>query len=268
MAIMIVDAALVARLEASSAESNAATSETFGAVERIGDGFMVALGPGRYINRTLGAGLGDLTSADMDRMAHFYREHGVPAAIEVTSWTPRAMIEMLGERGYRGVWFRNVYLRAPDTDGLPTPSPEVDIRRVDESMLPDWLETLSVGNEIVRDESRAISDEFARSRVSIADSDTFLAFLDGRPAGCGSLERRGGIGWTGGAATQPWCRGRGTQTALLVHRIGLAGGLGCDFVAATALPDGTSARNLMRLGFQLVYTQLVMAQPEVLSGHG
>lgn len=268
MASMIVDATLVARVEASSALCNAATAETFGAVEPIGTGFMVALGPGRYINRTLGAGLCDLTPAELDRMERFYRDHGVAPAIEVTSWTPSATIEMLGERGYRGAWFRNVYLRPPDPAGLPTPSSAVDIRRVDDSLLADWLETLAVGNDLVSDESRAISDEFARARLPIADSDAFLACVDGRPAGSGSLERRDGIGWVGGAATQPWCRGRGTQTALLVHRIRLAADLGCEFVAATAIPDGTSARNLARVGFQLVYTQLVMAQPALLSVDG
>ena len=268
MASMIVDAALVAKLEASWALSNALTAETFGAVEPFGDGFMLALGPGRYINRTLGAGLGDLTPADLDRMERFYRDHGATPAIEVTSWTPRPVVEALGERGYRAVWFRNVFVRAPDPAGLPVASAAIDIRRVDDELLADWLDTLAIGNELTSAESRAISDEFARARLTVADSDSFLAFVGGRPAACGSLERRDGIGWVGGAATQPWCRGRGTQTALLVHRIGLAASLGCELVAATALPDGTSARNLMRLGFQLVYTQLVMAQAEELSGNG
>ena len=35
----------------------------------------------------------------------------------------------------------------------------------------------------------------------------------------------------------------------------------CDFAACTAVPDGQSARNLERLGFQLLYTQTVLTQP-------
>ena len=48
------------------------------------------------------------------------------------------------------------------------------------------------------------------------------------------------------------------QCALLRHRIRRAAELGCDVVAATALPAGASARNLLRHGLRLVDTHIVM----------
>ena len=68
------------------------------------------------------------------------------------------------------------------------------------------------------------------------------------------------VGWLGGAATLPENRGRGLQQALVEQRLRLAAAEGCDLAAATALPDGQSARNLVRFGFRLLYTQVVLTR--------
>ena len=89
----------------------------------------------------------------------------------------------------------------------------------------------------------------------------FIAFVDGTSAACGSLTVIDDMGWIGGAATLATQQGKGLQSALVNHRLRLASDLGCNLVAATALPDGQSAQNLIRLGFQLLYTQVVMTRP-------
>ena len=88
-----------------------------------------------------------------------------------------------------------------------------------------------------------------------------VALVDGTTAACGSLHVVDGVGWLGGAATLPAQRGTGLQTALVRHRLRMAAEMGCTFAAATALPDGQSARNLERLGFRLAYTQAVLTKP-------
>jgi len=105
-----------------------------------------------------------------------------------------------------------------------------------------------------------ISDEFGRG-VHSAGSADFLAVVAGRAVGCGSLQVASGVGLLGPAATRPADRGRGVQSALLRHRIRCAADLGCDVVAASALPAAASARNLLRHGLRLVDTQLVMTAP-------
>jgi GNAT superfamily N-acetyltransferase len=111
-------------------------------------------------------------------------------------------------------------------------------------------------------DGRIISDEFARGSRACLDTHIFMATIGGVPAGCGTLQTAGGIGWVGGAATLPEFRRRGVQAALLGHRLRLADELGCDLVAATALPYGQSARNLVHLGFQHVQTQVVLEQKD------
>jgi GNAT superfamily N-acetyltransferase len=84
--------------------------------------------------------------------------------------------------------------------------------------------------------------------------------LDGRPVGTGSLTPIRTVAWLGGASTLPEARGRGAQHALLVDRLHRAQRMGCTLAAVTAVPDGVSARNLLRVGFQLLYTQAVMTR--------
>ena len=60
----------------------------------------------------------------------------------------------------------------------------------------------------------------------------------------------------------PAFRRHGVQATLVAHRLRMATELGCDIAAATAVPSGASARNLVRLGWQLVQTQLVVQQPQ------
>jgi len=71
----------------------------------------------------------------------------------------------------------------------------------------------------------------------------------------------GGIASIGGAATRHSARGRGAQQAMIVERLHRARESGADLVVATALADGPSARNLVALGFQLLYTQVVLTKP-------
>lgn len=109
-------------------------------------------------------------------------------------------------------------------------------------------------------EARRISDEFCAAMAQLNDTHDLIALVNDVPVACGSLNIVDGVGWLGGAATLAAFRGTGLQQALLAHRLHLAHSLGCDFAAATAVPDGQSARNLERLGFQLLYTQTVLTK--------
>ena len=265
---MIVDRDLVNRLESSAARVSAATVAAF----RAGDpddparqqpwqgGVLVALGPGRYVNRGIGVTLDDIDDGGLDEIEAFFAAAGVAPALEVTSWCPPVLLERLVRRGYVVSWFRNVYAMSLD-EAVPAPRPNVGVREVVDATLPEWLELLAVGNEIETADGRVVSDEFARAVHTVSGATDFVADLDGSPLGCGSLIRDEGIGWLGGAATAPAGRRRGVQTTLLRHRMAVAARDGCDLVAATARPPGDSARNLSRIGFTLAYAQVVMSRP-------
>ena len=76
----------------------------------------------------------------------------------------------------------------------------------------------------------------------------FIAELDGRPVGAGSLHTHHHAGWLRAGTVLPAHRGLGIQRALIEERILAARRLGCDLVGASATEGSSSARNLERVG--------------------
>ena len=110
-------------------------------------------------------------------------------------------------------------------------------------------------------DARTTSDEFCAAVHRVPGAQNLVATIDGKPVGTGSLTPVRTVAWLGGASTLPEARGRGAQHALLIDRLHRASRMGCTLAAVTAVPDGVSARNLLRVGFQLLYTQAVMTRP-------
>jgi GNAT superfamily N-acetyltransferase len=258
------DVAVVGRFWRAEADDAAALAEATrregndaAAVETLGDGVLVALGPGRYVNRAIGVGP-DLEDGHLDVIERFFSPRGLRASVQLTSWASDATLERLAARGFRPQWFRSVFAAAlpgPDVSSHPD---GIEIVDVDDRDLDEWLDVLADGNEVTTAEDRVISDEFGRAAHRMPGAANVLAIADGHAVGCGSLRVASGVGLLGAAATRPGHRGRGVQSALLRHRVRLAAERGCDLVAATALPPGASARNLLRHGLHLIDTQLVV----------
>ena len=185
----------------------------------------------------------------------------MPPAIELSAWAPPETVALLSATGYRPDWFRSMFTldlaARPQSNDAPN---DVVIGVVDEETRDSWLDALAVGNGITESDRRAVSDEYAMAQASLDGTTDLVALLDGEVVGCASLQVIEGIAWLGGAATRPEARGRGVQAALLRHRLDLARASGCALAAATALPAGTSARNLGRVGFQHVQTQVVVTR--------
>ena len=262
---MLIDADLIDRLEKSAATLSARIADVMfatkvpGAVASVPwcGGSLVALGPGRYINRAVGFGAAAVSADRLAVAEDFFRAAGVASMIEVSSWASVSLLGALGDRRYRPAWTRNIHARAAEqvtTDDLTVRS-GLEIRAVDDESLGAWQRVLADGNGLTKEADRAISDEFALARAQVPDAPILLATVDGVVAGCGAAEIVDGVMWVGGAATDPAFRGQGIQAALLRHRIQIAIESGCDLVAASSLPTGGSARNLSRHGFGLVYTQ-------------
>jgi GNAT superfamily N-acetyltransferase len=269
-------AALLGRVWRAEAEATARVTRAMAqfagtdavASRPLGDGVLVALGPGRYVNRAIGVGP-DLDDADLDAVEEFFASRGLPPSVQLSSWVSEQTLARMSSRGYRPQWFRSVFARALPIPDPPTRANDIDERdrigivAVGDEELDVWLDVLAEGNEVATAEGRVISDEFGRGAHRAVGSADFLAIIDGRAVGCGSLQVVSDVALLGGAATQPAHRGRGVQSALLRHRVRRATELGCNVVAATAVSAGASARNLLRHGLRLVDTQLVMtAEPD------
>ena len=58
----------------------------------------------------------------------------------------------------------------------------------------------------------------------------------------------------------PAHRLRGVQSTLLAHRLGHAARHGCDLVVVTTQPGSKSQQNVMRQGFELLYSRNVLVR--------
>jgi GNAT superfamily N-acetyltransferase len=262
---MQIDHDLVRRVEHSAArlgklQTNALASlaSARDAVARpLDGGALVAFGEGRYVNRAIGLGLGG-TPADqlVAALTAFYVGLGLPPSLELSPWADESLLAALAADGYRLERFRSVF--AHDLQSLP-PAATAPIVEVDAHSEHDRKRILS-GDAPLGSVARQRSDEFCDAMALLPHKADLVALVDGSAAACGSLTIVDDVGWLGGAATDERHRGRGLQSALLSHRLHLAARSGCTLAAATALPDGQSARNLARLGFTLLYTQAVLTR--------
>lgn len=256
---MIVDESLVRRLETSAAQATVRLTERMRLAEGVPfrDGALIAMGAGRYVNRAMGVTLHELGDADFNEIENFFTAHGLPPMLEVSSWSNAATVALMAERRYTPQWFRGMYAIMPASQPVDE---SVTIEEVTNETVGVWQDVLARGNEVADSVARQTSDEYALANRAMNDSTDFLAFIDGQPVGSGSLQVVDGVGWLGGAATLRSHRSRGVQTALLRHRLSFAATLDCELVAATAIPNGASARNMHRLGFTHVQTQVVLAR--------
>ena len=91
-----------------------------------------------------------------------------------------------------------------------------------------------------------------------------MTFARERPAGCGALFIDGEAAWTDFGATAPEFRRRGSQSALLRHRVLFALDHGCRRIftcTGEAVPGDQqhSYANILRAGFREDYLRLNFA---------
>ena len=88
----------------------------------------------------------------------------------------------------------------------------------------------------------------------------FMSFAGDRPAGAGAIYIGNGIAWSDFGATAPEFRRRGSQGALLAHRINFAIEHGCKRIYTCTGEDVAgdpqhSYRNILRMGFRPTYVR-------------
>jgi hypothetical protein len=87
-------------------------------------------------------------------------------------------------------------------------------------------------------------------------TECYLARVDGKIAGGGTLALHDGVAGLFGASTLPVARKRGVQTALLQRRLARASQAGSDLAVSIAQPGSTSQRNIVQQGFRVLYTRI------------
>ena len=275
MANTILDLELAREIELAEASAAVGCAEmmqamrpdSVAAVERIAGGFAVYCGADNPVTQAVGLGLsGPVTTEEFDRLEKFYFSRSEPVRVETCPMADATLLEHFNKRGYRVIEFSNVMLRPLGSGSAWTVPPRIEIRRAAAEELDVWVMTVAqgfAGNYPVTQELLSVMKMFALGK----NTDCYLASIDGRIAGGGTLAVRGRIAGLFGASTLPEFRNQGVQTALLFARLHRAVETGCELAMSLAQPGSISQRNITRQGFQTLYTRVkfergVGTQPE------
>jgi GNAT superfamily N-acetyltransferase len=207
--------------------------------------------------QTFGLGLFQMpTAADLTVMEDFFKEREARVFHEVSPLADKAILAMLGERGYRPFELSNVMFLPLSSQTSPRveSGSVVSVRVAGEEEGEIWARTSAEGwSEYA--EFAHLMLEMGRVVATAKGNTLFLAELDGQVIGAGGLSIHEGVALFAGASTIPAWRRRGAQRALLEARFQYARHAGCDLAMMAAEPGSSSQRNAERQGFRIAYTR-------------
>ena len=213
-------------------------------------------GPGNPVTQAVALGLDGQVSADeFDRLEAFYFSRNEPVRIETCPLADPSLLEHYKTRGYYATEFSNVLVRPVEGKRASVPCGGIRIDLASRDELDLWVLTVAQGfaeNYPVTNEILSVMKMFALGK----NTECYLARIDGRVVGGATLAVRGRIAGMFGASTLPEFRKRGVQTALLERRLERAAEAGCELTMSLAQPGSASQRNIMRKGFQTLYTRV------------
>ena len=275
---MFADAALAARIDRTEARLCArlvmaspvhATGGPF--VLPLDGGLALFAGPRSPMNKVIGFGFdGALDLQELATIEERWAERGEPVRIELSNLADPTVVARLSERGYRLHGFENV-LACPvaGASQRAAPAPEIAIEIVGDDSFEEWF-TIAIDSFANMDGSGSAADPVlpreeldrlfreAMGPQSVEGLTRYIARLDGEPAGEAALHIDEGLALLSGSGTLPHLRGRGVQKALVARRLDDARRAGCDLAVVVTAPGTRSQDNVMRRGFELLYTRAVL----------
>lgn len=278
---MFADAALAARIDRAEGRFVASVAEGMGArrgdsrtlIRPISGGMSVYAGPHSPMNKVIGVGLdGPLDVEALEAIEREWRARDEAVRIELSILADPSIPVALSERGYHVHGFENVLARTLD-DGLAIDDNDdarrITIERLRKEDERTWIDIAVTAFTHLDGTGSTADDSSQMAAVEEVMSDflaapgllTYLARLDGRPVGEGALCLAGdNIALLAGAGTLPDARGRGVQKALLRRRLADAREAGADLAVVVTAPGTRSQENVMRRGFILLYTRIILVK--------
>jgi ribosomal protein S18 acetylase RimI-like enzyme len=267
MFVDVKTAAWIDRAEGALCAGLARSKKEVSLVLSIAGGSAVYVAPRSPINKVIGLGFdGTIDENELAAVEDAWRQRNEPVRIELCSLTDPQIVQMLCQRGYVMQGFENQLGRRlgdlkPDDHAavwITAPSSE--------SELKDWKRILAVaftsmdGTGSVVDEVMDLEalEKIMTEMTSAPGFRRYLASLDGRPVGSGSVRFDGKLAQMCGAGTLPQFRGRGVQKALLQQRLCDAQSAGCELAVVTTAPGSRSQENMMKRGFALLYARAIL----------
>jgi N-acetylglutamate synthase-like GNAT family acetyltransferase len=236
----------------------------------ISGGVSVFAGPRSPMNKVIGLGFD--TELDLDALREVedrWCEREEPVRIELATLTDPAIGGALSDRGYRLRGFENVLARRLDDLPAPAAFSDISIDLVGADDVTAWFE-VAVDSFANMDGTGSVADdplsreELARSLEDLLGGmayNRYLARIDGRAVGEAALHVDDRLALLAGSGTRPAYRGRGVQKALVQRRLHDARDAGCDFAVVVTAPGTRSQDNVMRRGFELLYSRAILIKP-------
>jgi GNAT superfamily N-acetyltransferase len=239
-------------------------------VRELAGGVAVYTVPDSPHNKLIGLGFGAaVDEGELEAIERAFAERGAPLRVELSTLGEPSVGALLTRRGYVLCGFENVLGRALPATGLPEAADGVELTIAGEEDLARWLDVVVTGFMTPDTQGVASNEEFPRAVIEEVIADMagveglvrWLAHRGGQPAGGGSMridEDR--VAQLCGAATLPAHRRRGVQTSLLSARLSYAAERGCDMAVVMTLPGSKSCENVMRQGFELLFSRAVLVK--------
>src|SRR5690606_28872126 len=204
----------------------------------------------------------------LDRMVAWYGKAGVEPRMEVCPYIDPQFLNDLEDLSFRVRAFETMFYRQLSAGELirPIHDPPPELR----------VEILDTGDAaLVRESAMVALTGFLPPGGTITDEDidifnrgilhpatvTFVARLEGRVVGVGACEIRDEVSAIFGMSTLDGYRRRGIQQALLAARLNLAAERGAKIATIGSRPGVATERNVMRMGFTVAYTKVVLVRP-------
>jgi predicted GNAT family acetyltransferase len=265
-------AALIDRAEARLCSDiadfvRASRPEAGAAVTPISGGLAVYVSPSSPVNKVIGLALDTPLDVEaLEKIEGEWRAKGEPVRVEMAVLADPSVGGILTDRGYRLHGFEHVLGRSLDRDLQEAPAAEISIDLARDDELQTWMD-VAVEAFMHLDGTGSVPDD-SLSREQMADVLAevmgapgfirYLARVDGEVVGEAAMRIDGSLAQLAGAGTIPKARGRGVQKALLYRRLADARRAGCTLAVVTTAPGTRSQENVMRRGFELLYTRAIL----------
>ena len=266
MSKILTDLNLARRLERAEGMANAAFVEARARLQpesgaqwiEVAGAYAMYDQPGSPSTQTFGLGLFQMpVPVDFERIESFFRERGSEVHHEICPLADKALLGVLGDRGYRPIELTSVLFLTLEGRDRSLHETRVQVRLAREEEQDLWARTLAAGWKDIVD-MPGLTD-LMRASASRQGFLPFLGELDGRPVAAGGMSIHDGVALLAGASTIPEWRHRGAQGALLQSRLDYAAQAGCDLAMIGAEPGSASQRNAERQGFRIAYTRIKWA---------
>lgn len=212
-----------------------------------------------FLNRALGLGtMSSATPAVLDRLERRFASAGRPPRIAVAQGpTPRAALRLLERRGYAPEEGTEEHIYCYDRRSLPRARPVdgLTLERVRPEHAAEYAKIASASFADRGPWFRHIVEALVRRRGHGRSLTAYLGRIDGVAAATGMLFDVRPVAGLGNGSVLPKFRGRGIQSAMIVHRMRAGSERGLRlFFGQTQNP--VSAHNLEELGWRLLYTEV------------